>query len=415
VAPAGPDLDEYRAAAARALAGAPEPGDEDRLFSADAVRALAGRPALARFAAEGHLRAASAESMARVGARAGELRDLDAALAAEPDAERRGELWTERRRIMESGLADALAEARERRAEAARALDAPTAAALLARAAGLDLARTAAGGARVLDATEDALARGLAGLASEALGTPDPAAADLPRLARAPHVGELAAGDARALVETTSEGLGLAGRPLPRALDAPGPGPLAESLRAAGIALAEAGAGERLTLEHRRLGDPALRLAHGVLLEGLPADVAWGRRVVGTPDPERLARAAAVVRLLATRAAAARAVALAGEAPAGIMSRALGVEWPEQPGPGDDLAGLQAADDLRARALAAALRSHLREAHGERWFADERSGALLAELWLEGGALEARALARELGAPGLDPDAAAADATEGLD
>ena len=85
------------------------------------------------------------------------------------------------------------------------------------------------------------------------------------------------------------------------------------------------------------------------------------------------------------------------------MSRALGLEWPAALTLADGLAGLGPADELRAQALSAALRAHLREAHGARWFADPRAGRLLRELWLEGGALEPEALASELGAPGLDP------------
>ena len=78
------------------------------------------------------------------------------------------------------------------------------------------------------------------------------------------------------------------------------------------------------------------------------------------------------------------------------MSRALGLEWPAALTLADGLAGLGPADELEALALSA-LRAHLREAHGARWFADPRAGRLLRELWLEGGALEPEALASELG------------------
>ena len=85
------------------------------------------------------------------------------------------------------------------------------------------------------------------------------------------------------------------------------------------------------------------------------------------------------------------------------MSRALGLEWPAALTLADGLAGLGPADELRALALSAALRAHLREAHGARWFADPRAGRLLRELWLEGGALEPEALASELERRGWTP------------
>ena len=90
------------------------------------------------------------------------------------------------------------------------------------------------------------------------------------------------------------------------------------------------------------------------------------------------------------------------------MSRALGLEWPAALTLADGLAGLGPADELRALALSAALRAHLREAR--RALVRRPAGrAPAAGLWLEGGALEPEALASELGAPGLDPGPLAAE------
>jgi hypothetical protein len=182
-----------------------------------------------------------------------------------------------------------------------------------------------------------------------------------------------------------------------------------ETLAALGAALAAAGASPRLPLEQRRLADPALSRASGLLLEGLAADPAWLARAAGVRDADAAARAAGAARLLAARAAAARAAAAAGRGEEGLMSRAAGVDWPAALSLADGLAGLGPADEMRALALAAALRAHLREAHGLRWFADPAAGRFLRELWLEGGALDAEGLARELGAPGLDPGPLAAE------
>ncbi|WP_407810430.1 hypothetical protein, partial [Staphylococcus aureus] len=81
-------------------------------------------------------------------------------------------------------------------------------------------------------------------------------------------------------------------------------------------------------------------------------------------------------------------VGLAGGADEDLLSRAVGVPWPAPLSMADGLAGLGPADELRAAALAAALRARLREDHGPRWFAEQGAGSFLRELWLEGGVLE---------------------------
>ncbi len=115
------------------------------------------------------------------------------------------------------------------------------------------------------------------------------------------------------------------------------------------------------------------------------------------------------------RAAAARAAALGDNPGDDLLARATCVGWPDELRLADELSGLRSADDLRARALAAVLRAHLRENFGERWFADAGAGALLRELWLEAGDLDPEVLAVELGAAGLDPSLVVAEALEGLD
>jgi len=435
-----PDLDAYRAEVERFLDESASITD-DRfrdLFSAAAVEgiesvAASGVPrrmrSLARFAAEGYIRASSANESAEIeeiirlpivggGDGAVALLDVDGLLAAEPDRERRRDLQRARLRTIDAHLARLIGEARLRRDDAARVVQAPRATALLARVAGIPLGIVAADGMRILDATDDVAARAMDRASRDALGLAlgDATAADLPRLVRAPQLeNELMPDGATAAVERTCELLGVSEAAGVGGSSHAGLVGYAETLRTAGIALAHNGASNRLPVEARRLGDPALRRAHGFLFEGLLTEPAWLTRVLDAPDGTDIARAARAVRLLGVRAAAARAAAL-GENPGDdLLARATCVGWPDELRLADELSGLRSADDLRARALAAVLRAHLRENFGERWFADAGAGALLRELWLEAGDLDPEVLAVELGASGLDPGLVVAEALEGLD
>jgi hypothetical protein len=438
VPPPIPDLDGYRSDAERFLE-APGPAADAafaHLFSADAVSGLeaydGGDPrrmrALARFAAEGHLRLSSADEMAGVhellraplvaGGPGGAvtLGEVDALLAAEPDRERRREIQRARLRALDQHLRAPLSDAALRRADAARALGAASAAGLIARAGGLDLAAVAADAARILDGTDDIAARSLDRVGRTALGAPASAleAADLPRLVRAPDLeADLPPEAVAAAVGRTREVMGSRGGGT-RGSSAAGVAGALETLREAGGALARAGVSPRLPMESRALGEPSLVLAHAALMEGLLAEPEWLRRVLGAADPEPIAVGAAATRLMSLRATAAAARGLGGGPDPDLMSRAVGVAWPAELSLATGLGSLAAADELRARMLAAALRQHLREEHGERWFLDPAAAGLLRELWLEGGDLEPATIARELGSPGLDAGLLVAEAVERL-
>jgi hypothetical protein len=433
VARRAPDLEEYRRDV-EAFLGAPAGADRDlqeRLFSPDAVAGIlvtagdatgAGARAaraLARFAAEGLLRAASADEMREIASRLTDpvveaggdripLIAVDAALAAEPDRERRSALQTARVRAIENRLGAPVAEARQRREEAARELGAASPEELLASAAGVDLAALAEEATRFLDAGDDLAAQALDRLARDALGVPggDVDSADLPRLVRAPHLeADLPVREAAGAASRTLELLHLdTPRSPPTGSGLEGLAGYAEALREAGALAAAGGVSPRLPPEARLLPDPALAGGAGALLEGLLAEGAWISRVLGLPDPEPVARAAAAVRLLMARAAAEGVRVAAGLGDDDGLSRALGLPWPPILRLADGLAGLGAADDLRGRTLGAVLRAHMQNAHGSRWFAEGAAGGLLRELWLEGGQLDAEDLARELGSPGLDPE-----------
>lgn len=428
MAAAAPDLEACRAAAERHLA-APG-GDPGELFAPETVSGLVASAAadaalrpLARFAAEGLLREAGAAEVADaerllaaplVPGPDGPLepRRVDAALADEPDAGRRRELQAARLRALASHLVEPLRDAAGRRDDAARGLGAGSALELVAVAAGADLAGGEEAAAVLLAGTDDAAAQALDRAARRALGlaATELDAADVPRLLSAPHLHQaLPAGTAPAVVARACELLGLPDPPQAAGGAGPGMAGLAEALRAAGAGLARVGAAPRLPVEARALADPALAGAAGRLLEGLVTDPGWHARAVGAVDPDAMALAGALVVAVGARATAARAAAGGGAAPE-AMGRALGVAWPAELCAADPLALLGPLDDLRARMLARALRAHLREAFGSRWFAEPRAGALLREVWLEGGLIDPADLARELGAPGLDPAALAAEA-----
>jgi hypothetical protein len=433
VAPPAPDLEEYRRDV-EAFLPAPTAAGEDlrgRLFSPEAVAGLlsaareasgaSARPlrALARFAAEGRLRAASAEEVVEIGRRLTDpvvealgdripLLAVDATLAAEPDRQRRSALQAARARALENRLSGLVGDARRRREEAADELGAGSPEELLADAAGIDLTALADGATRFLDASDDLAGRALDRLAHDALEVPgaDVDAADLPRLVRAPHLeADLPAREAAGAVARTLELLELDPSRAPSAGSGlEGLAGYAEALRDAGARLAAEGASPRLPLEARLLPDPALGRAAGALLEGLLSEGAWISRVLRLPDPAPTSRSAAAVRLLIARAGAERVRAAAGRGDEDGLSRALGLPWPPILRLADGLAGLGHVDDVRGRALGAILRAHLQEAHGSRWFTEAAAGDLLRQLWLEGGELDPEALARELGAPGLEPD-----------
>ena len=237
-------------------------------------------------------------------------------------------------------------------------------------------------------------------------------AGDLPRLVRAPHLEEdLPPRGVAGAVARTREALG--GAPsAPPGSTVEGVAGAARALLVTGAALAREGVSPRLPVEARRLGDPALVQAHAYLLEGLVSDPEWLRRALGAADPDPVADAAAAVRLLAARAAAAGAPPPGPGGSADALSRAIGLDWPAELSATAGLGDIAPVDELRGRMLAAALRAHLRNTYGARWFAEAAAARFLRELWLEGGDLDAETLARELGQPGLDAGLIAAEAAE---
>ena len=408
-----PDLEEYRRDVEEFLRS-PAAADRDlqeRLFSPGAVAgilAAAGEAtgagaraarALARFAAEGLLRAASAEEIREVGNRLSDpvveadgdripLIAMDAALAAEPDRERRSALQAARIRAIENRLGALVAEARQRREEAARDLGAGSPEELLAGAAGFDLAALAEAATGFLGAGDDLAGQALDRLARDALGVPggDVDAADLPRLARAPHLeADLPAREAAGAVSRTLELLQLDARGRRRR------GRAWRAWPATRRRCARPGPWRR-PAPSRRGCRPRPACCPTPRSPAAPARCSRGcwRRGRGHRGC-CAARPGARVAVGGGRAPADGAGRGRGRAHRGGpqdqdgLSRALGLPWPPILRLADGLAGLGAADDVRGRTLGAVLRHHLQEDTARGGSPSRRPAASYASCGSRGG------------------------------
>ncbi len=169
-------------------------------------------------------------------------------------------------------------------------------------------------------------------------------------------------------------------------------------------------------VEDRRLGSASLPEAWGSLLAGVTASPEWlANHGLDAEAARREVRVAAARRLHAARQAAAQLLvevararepaSLAARA-AAIGKRALGhpldatdpLPWALEPDP-----LLRSADRLMAALLAAQVEAHLAAAAGGPWWRARGSGVWLAGAWAGGGRRSPGAVARSLGAAGLDP------------
>jgi hypothetical protein len=169
-----------------------------------------------------------------------------------------------------------------------------------------------------------------------------------------------------------------------------------------------------LPFEYRYLGDNSVTEAFAFLFDHLVADPEWLRRHLGAHDPEPLVRHARATRLVYLRRYAAKLTyelrlhggeqRLDAFAPAyaSLLGEAVGVEWPHELYLQDVDAGFYSACYLRAWALEAYLRTHLRERFGPAWFDSPEAGALLRNLWRDGQRFRADELLAQLTGETLD-------------
>ncbi len=162
-----------------------------------------------------------------------------------------------------------------------------------------------------------------------------------------------------------------------------------------------------LSTEEKRLGDNAVTEGWAMLIEHLTIDPVWLERRLDFPRPYEFAAEGAAQLLWVVRRYCAKllyelefhsAEDLTALQPryVELLAEATKVE----PAGTDYLAdiddGFYVSQYLRAWALEAQLRTHLRERFGNAWFAHREAGALLRELWAEGQKPTADELLREV-------------------
>jgi hypothetical protein len=179
-----------------------------------------------------------------------------------------------------------------------------------------------------------------------------------------------------------------------------------------------------LPFEFRHLGDNGVTESFAFLLEGLTADPAWLREVLGVDEPEPAvshARAARLVMLRRYSAKIAYEVELHGPGArmesmprryVELLSDRVGVPWPPEQWLSDIDPGFYVACYLRAWALELSWRRALRGRFGERWFLSAEAGEWLLALWRQGQRLGAEELLDEALGESLDFEGLASELTE---
>ena len=180
-----------------------------------------------------------------------------------------------------------------------------------------------------------------------------------------------------------------------------------------------------LAMEEKRLGDNAVTEGWAMLLEHLVTDPVWLERRLDVPRPHEFAAEGASQLLWVVRRYCAkllyelefhRAPDVTELRPryVELLSDALKVTPSDTDYLADIDDGFYASEYLRAWALEAQLRSHLREQFGNAWFARRDAGSLLRELWSEGQRWTADELLREVTGETLELDAVADRVRESL-
>jgi hypothetical protein len=156
------------------------------------------------------------------------------------------------------------------------------------------------------------------------------------------------------------------------------------------------------------------------LLQQLLQDGYWLTEMLGFSDNWEFRRALAVFKLLTLRRHAAKAIyetelhagklaANAGARYAELLSDAVRVRYDEAGHLREASDDLRSASLLRAWALEAQLREHLKTRFGLRWWAERKAGEMIIDLWNTGRRYSAEELAALIGLGELDFDWLAAE------
>jgi hypothetical protein len=169
-----------------------------------------------------------------------------------------------------------------------------------------------------------------------------------------------------------------------------------------------------LPFEFRHLGDNSVTEGFAFLLEHLTEDANWLRTVMAGEEVDAYLQFARVSKLVFLRRYAAKLryelELHADERPldempglyAGLLGRAVGVDWPRVTYLSDVDPSYYAANYLRAWAFETHLRAVLHERFGEQWFTRAEAGNLLRSIWREGQRLSADELLAQVTDEQLD-------------
>lgn len=421
------------------------------LFTREAVELLraAGNPALFQFSVEGMVGRATTRETAEIAEREAELElELDgnplpfrrAAIdqAREPDSDRREAIERARLEIVERELNPLHERVIERSHELAEELGWTSMTELCCDLAGIDLRALAERANEFLAATEKEYRHVVEPRIRSELGLDRLRRSDLPAFFRGASLDEHF--PERPLVPSLTETLADLGiqawnhvtldaeaRPTksPRAFCAAvrvpeevylvisphgGRDDYETILHEAGHAQHYAHVAPEAEFERRHLGDNSVTEAYAFLMQRLAAEPAWLARHLGVEDPRPITEHARAAKLFLLRRYAAKLgyeIEL-HDAPADVtalrstysdrLSRALGLEWPQESWLSDVDPFFYASRYLRAWALEAELAGGLAGTLGPEWFAAPETGARLVELWRQGQPATARDLL------GRDPD-----------
>ena len=165
-----------------------------------------------------------------------------------------------------------------------------------------------------------------------------------------------------------------------------------------------------LSFERRLLGDNSFTEAFAFLFQYLAENPAWLEDVLGVDGAPPAGYAQAVklifLRRYSAKLAYERRLHAAGadlaampEEYARRLSAAVHVDWPRGTWIADVDPFFYAACYIRAWATERALRAHLIDQFGERWFKEPAAGDVLKQIWSKGQRALAEELLEELGAP----------------